>query len=82
MVWEDLKPSDILTRKAFDNALANPSQPLQYDLYDSSNGVAGAPILNVRARRKCRENVALALASAHMPGDQSLSVEWQWAQAA
>jgi signal transduction histidine kinase len=40
-----------LTRQAFDSALANPSQRLQYDLYDSSNGVAGAPILNVRARR-------------------------------
>jgi signal transduction histidine kinase/ligand-binding sensor domain-containing protein len=40
-----------VTRKAFDHALANPSQRLQYDLYDSSDGVAGAPILNVRARR-------------------------------
>ena len=40
-----------VTRTAFDNALANPSQRLQYDLYDSSNGVAGAPILNVRATR-------------------------------
>ena len=33
----------------------SPSQRLQYDLYDSSSGVAGAPMLNVRAKREATE---------------------------
>jgi signal transduction histidine kinase/ligand-binding sensor domain-containing protein len=39
------------TPEAFHNALAKPAQRLRYDLYDTSDGVAGAPILNLRARR-------------------------------
>lgn len=40
-----------LSRKAFDAAVEDPSRPLQYQLYDTADGVAGAPIVKLLARR-------------------------------
>lgn len=40
-----------LSRKAFDAAAEDPSHQLQYRLYDTADGVAGAPIVKLLARR-------------------------------
>jgi len=51
-LWLNLDAGLIrFTRQAFERAIADRTVRLQYDLYDASDGVAGAPILNVRAKR-------------------------------
>jgi signal transduction histidine kinase/ligand-binding sensor domain-containing protein len=40
-----------LSQKAFETAVDDPSRPLQYQLYDTADGVAGAPIVKLLARR-------------------------------
>ena len=40
-----------LSQKAFDAAVEDPSRQLQYQLYDTADGVAGAPIVKLVARR-------------------------------
>ena len=40
-----------LTQQAFDAALDDPGRPLQYQLYDAADGVAGAPNVKLLARR-------------------------------
>jgi signal transduction histidine kinase len=40
-----------VSRKAFDAAVEDSSRPLQYQLYDSADGVAGAPVAKFLARR-------------------------------
>ena len=40
-----------LSRKAFDAAVEDPGRQLQYRLYDTADGVAGAPIVKLLARR-------------------------------
>ena len=41
----------LLSQRAFDAAVTDPSRRLQYRLYDSADGVAGAPIVKLLARR-------------------------------
>jgi hypothetical protein len=41
----------LLSRKAFDAAVKDPCRRLQYQLYDTADGVAGAPIVKLLARR-------------------------------
>jgi signal transduction histidine kinase/ligand-binding sensor domain-containing protein len=40
-----------LSEKTFDAAVESPSRPLEYQLYDGTDGVAGAPIVKLLARR-------------------------------
>jgi signal transduction histidine kinase len=40
-----------VSRKAFDAAVEQSSRPLQYQLYDNADGVAGAPVAKFLARR-------------------------------
>jgi signal transduction histidine kinase len=40
-----------LSQKAFDAAVETPGRPLQYQLYDTADGVAGAPTVKLLARR-------------------------------
>jgi len=51
-IWLNIDPGLIrFSRDSFSKTIADPSTRLQYELYDASDGVAGAPILNVRAKR-------------------------------
>ncbi len=51
-VWLNVEVGLVrLTRNDFEKAAANPSQRLQFQVYDTSDGLAGVPILNVRAAR-------------------------------